>query len=482
VRLRARLIIIISLPAVLAVGIHGIIRVWQEEAQVRREERESLALTAAAAQIAVENALRNPRSPDMGRLLAAIVQEHASVDRIRLFDRGLALAAASDASALDEPAPTEALRRVMTTGLGEGDFERRAVRSYLSYVVPLHGRSGEVEGALEIVQLASATDRRVRAVIVDILARLGLLCALIIIPTALALQRQVIRPLSRLTEGIRALGRDRSSPPLPVDRRDELGEVAQAFNDMAQRLVAETEHSLDLEHRLRRSATVAVAGKLAASLAHEVGTPLNIISGRAEFLLKSMPDTDPRREDLEGIVSQIERISRIISSLLDSVRPQGPKLEPIEPAALIEQLFPLLRHTARQRDVTLVRDVAANLSPIQADPAQLQQVLINLVINALDATPPGGRIVISAAAGDRGEHPGIVLRVADTGCGIPPPLLPRVFDAFLTTKPPGGGTGLGLAICRDLVRAHGGEITVESTIGLGSTFTVWLPLVPALHE
>jgi signal transduction histidine kinase len=444
VRLRARLIIIISLPAVLAVGIHGIIRVWQEEAQVRREERESLALTAAAAQIAVENALRNPRSPDMGRLLAAIVQEHASVDRIRLFDRGLALAAASD--------------------------------------VPLHGRSGEVEGALEIVQLASATDRRVRAVIVDILARLGLLCALIIIPTALALQRQVIRPLSRLTEGIRALGRDRSSPPLPVDRRDELGEVAQAFNDMAQRLVAETEHSLDLEHRLRRSATVAVAGKLAASLAHEVGTPLNIISGRAEFLLKSMPDTDPRREDLEGIVSQIERISRIISSLLDSVRPQGPKLEPIEPAALIEQLFPLLRHTARQRDVTLVRDVAANLSPIQADPAQLQQVLINLVINALDATPPGGRIVISIAAGDRGEHPGIVLRVADTGCGIPPPLLPRVFDAFLTTKPPGGGTGLGLAICRDLVRAHGGEITVESTIALGSTFTVWLPLVPALHE
>jgi signal transduction histidine kinase len=482
VRLRARLIVIISLPAVLAVSVHGILRVRQEEAQVRREERESLGLTAATAQISVENALRDPHLTDVHTVLAAIVKERASVDRIRLFDRDLRLAVASDPSARDEPVPTETLRRVMTTGIGEGDYERHGTRSVLSYVVPLRDRSGAIEGTLEIVQLARATDRRIREAIVDILVRLGLLCALIIVPTALALQRQVIRPLSRLTGGIRALGRGRSGPPVPVERRDELGEVAQAFNDLAQRLVAETERALDLENRLRRAATVAVAGKLAASLAHEVGTPLNIISGRAEYMLKSLPQGDPRRDDLEGIVVQIERISRIITSLLDSVRPQGPKLEPTEPAALVDQLFPLLRHAARQREVTLVRDVPAELPPIQADPAQLQQVLINLVVNALDATPAGGRITISASAADRGDARGVVMRVADTGCGIPPALLPRVFDAFLTTKPPGGGTGLGLAICRDIVRAHGGEISAESRVGEGSTFTVWLPLVPAPHD
>jgi two-component system NtrC family sensor kinase len=482
VRLRARLILIVSLPAVVAVSAHGILRVRQEEAQVRREELQSLALTAAAAQIAVENALRDRQLSDVKRLLSQIVEEQQSVDRIRLFDQRLTPAVVSNPWDLGETVPTEALQRVMTTGLGEGDYQRRGTRSFLSYIVPVRGRSGAIEGALEIVQLAAATDRRVREAVIDILVRLGLLLIVIIVPTALALQRQVIRPLSRLTQGIRELGRDRSGPPLPVDRPDELGEVAYAFNDMALRLGAETERSMDLENRLRRTATVAVAGKLAASLAHEVGTPLNIISGRAEFLLKALPAGDPRREDLEGIVAQIERISRIISSLLDSVRPQGLQLEPTRPAALVDQLFPLLRHTARQREIALVRDVSEDLPAIQADPAQLQQVLINLVLNALDATPAGGRINMSATASRREDRQGVAIAVADNGTGISPSLLPRVFDAFLTTKPRGKGTGLGLAICRDIVAAHDGEISAKSTVGAGSTFTVWIPSVATLAE
>jgi signal transduction histidine kinase len=250
---------------------------------------------------------------------------------------------------------------------------------------------------------------------------------------------------------------------------------------MSKRLDAETERSMDLEHRLRRTAMVAVAGKLTASLAHEVGTPLNIISGQAEFVLKGLPAGDPRRENLEGIVAQIERISRIISSLLDTVRPQGLQLEPTQLTALVDQVFPLLRHTARQKEVSLSRDIP-DLPTIQADPAQLQQLLINLVLNALDATSAGGRITISAATCRRRDREGVAIAVADNGTGISPTLLPRIFDAFLTTKPRGKGTGLGLAICRDIVRAHDGDITAESTVGAGSTFTVWLPLVNTQQE
>jgi signal transduction histidine kinase len=110
-----------------------------------------------------------------------------------------------------------------------------------------------------------------------------------------------------------------------------------------------------------------------------------------------------------------------------------------------------------------------------ADPAQLQQILINLVLNALDVTPAGGRVEIGARPSSVRERTGIALTVSDTGPGIPPELRSKVFEAFFTTKPAGQGTGLGLAICRDIVQAHGGEIEVESTPGSGTTFTVWIP-------
>jgi signal transduction histidine kinase len=262
-----------------------------------------------------------------------------------------------------------------------------------------------------------------------------------------------------------------------VDRDDELGDVARAFNSMSERLESESERALALENQLRRTATLAVAGKLAAGLAHEVGTPLNIISGRAEFMLKSLPAGDPRREELEGIVGQIERVSRIITSLLDTVRPQPPQFEPSDIGSLVSQVFPLLSHAARQRGVTLVQHIDEGLPRIHADPAQIQQVVINLVLNALDATGPAGRVTISGQEMLRDERAGLAVIVTDTGSGIVPELLPRIFEPFLTTKPRGQGTGLGLAICRDIVRAHGGRLCAESNVGAGSTFTVWLPLV-----
>ena len=475
--IRARLILIISLPVVVAINAHGALRVRQEEAQVRGEERQSLALTAKAVQIAVENALRDRQISDVRRLLTEMVEQQESIDRIRLFDRRLAPTFASAPLAMADTVPAAILQRVMTTGLGEEDYERRGTHSYLTYVLPVHGRTGAIEGALEVVRLAAATDRQVREAIIDIFVRLGLLLIVIIGLTALALQRQVIRPLARLTEGIQRVGRSQSGARVPVDRDDELGEVARAFNSMSERLESETERSLALENQLRRTATLAVAGKLAAGLAHEVGTPLNIISGRAEFMLKSLPAADSRREELEGIVGQIERVSRVITSLLDMVRPQPPQFEPAEMASLVSQVFPLLSHAARQRDVTLIQQIDEELPRIHADPAQIQQVVINLVLNALDATGPAGRVTISGHEMPRDDRAGLAIVVTDTGSGIVPELLPRIFEPFLTTKPRGQGTGLGLAICRDIVRAHGGQLWAESKVGAGSTFTVWLPLV-----
>jgi two-component system NtrC family sensor kinase len=480
--LRERIILIITIPALLGFGIHGTIRAFQERAQIIDDEKQRLALTTRAVQVAVENALRDRQFSDVQRLVSQMVETQESIDGIRLYDRHLQVTFVSSAEVMAKVIPSEALKRVMDTGWLESYYERRGTQSVVLALAPLRVHPGTVEGAIEIVRLAVGLDRQQQAAIADVLVRLAMVLIATIGLTGFVLQRQVLRPLARLTDGIQRLGRGEATAELPVDRGDELGKVAQEFNQMAARLaearrrvVAETERALELEQRARQAATLAVAGKLAAGLAHEVGTPLNIISGRAEFTLRNMAPEDPNREDVEAIIKQIDRISRVISGLLDVVRPEVPKLEPLVVSDVVGELVPLLRHAARQRGVSLDTSTRHDGSRVRGDAAQLQQVLMNLVVNALEATPSGGRVSISTAPLAREGRPGVALAVADTGTGIAPEVLPRIFEAFFTTKSRGQGTGLGLAICRDIAKAHGGELLVESRAGEGTTFTLWLP-------
>ncbi len=479
--LRLRIVLILTIPAVLVVAAHGILRVRQEEAQLFDEDRRNMALTARAVQIAIENALRDRQVSDVRRLLVAMVEQQDVIDRIRLFDADLRPVLVSNALAIGDAIPEADLRRVLRTDAPEAIVHAGAP-GYLSYLVPLHGRHGVTQGAMEIVRLASAADARRRLAISDVVVRLTILVVVMVVVTTVAMQRQVLRPLSRLMEGIQGLGRGEPPLPVPVKHRDEIGRLAEAFNAMAvrldsaqRRLLAETERTVALQQQLRRAATLAVAGRLASALAHEVGTPLNIISGRAEFVLKS-PGLDPTaRQDLEIVVAQIDRISGIIGSLLDTVRAQAPEPQPTAFADVLEPLLPLLRHSARQRDVALTTGVPADLPPMLVDSGRMQQVLINLVLNAIEATPAGGRVRVTAAAAAHEGRPGVSITVADTGPGIPPALAGRVFEPFFTTKPRGAGTGLGLAICRDIVREHGGDIRFEPAPEGGTAFVVWMP-------
>ncbi|MGH7324105.1 MAG: ATP-binding protein [Candidatus Rokuibacteriota bacterium] len=480
--LRLRLVLVLMVPVVLVIGVYGYLRIRHEQTQLLAEQQGDVALTAKAVQIAVENALRDRQIADIERLLVEMVEHQEAIDRIRLFDRGFAPVLVSNPLSIGEDVPLEALRQAVATGTPQAIYQSRRGRPVLYYVMPIRDRHGQTAGAMELVHLATRVHERVRAANRDVVLRLTLLVASIAALAGVMLQRQVLRPLARLVDGIRRLGRGEPGPPLPVERRDELGRVAEAFNEMAEHLEAarrqlltETERALDLERQLRQAAMLAVAGKLASGIAHEVGTPLNIISGRAEFLLKTALPESPERRDLEIIVRQIERISKIIQGLLDSVRAQKPEIQPVAVHEFVQEFLPLLRHAARRRGVTLTAAMPEAVPAMLADPAQLQQVVLNLVLNALEATPAGGRVAISARQHDRNGQPGVAVAVSDTGAGIPAEQLPRIFDPFFTTKPRGKGTGLGLAICRDIVRAHGGDIEVASQAGAGATFTFWMP-------
>ena len=481
--LRLRLFFVLIIPLTLLVGLYAFVRVREEEGQLLAAEQRNASVTARAIQIAVENAVRDRQLADIRRLLSELVNRQEQIERIRIYDKSLAATLESEPGAAGGPVAAERLRRVMTQGRLEVVAEEGPTADTFSYVMPLRGRRGEIIGALEVLFSApGAREKRERATR-DAIIRLSLLALGLAGLTAFVLSRQVLRPLRQLTRSIRALGEGQAGPPLPVGRHDEVGQVAEAFNRMAeslevarQRLLLESDRAVDLEQQLRRAETLAVAGKLTSGIAHEVGTPLNIISGRAEILLRSLPADHPGRPDLEVIVAQTDRISAIIRSLLDTVRQQKPEIQSIDIPVLLDRVVPLLEHMARRRGVSIAASAAPPLPEVAADPTQVQQVLINLIVNAMDATPRGGRIGIEAWACPNDGRPGVAVAVSDTGSGIPAEALGHVFEPFFTTKPAGQGTGLGLPICRDILREHGGTLAVQSREGHGTTFTAWLPV------
>jgi signal transduction histidine kinase len=291
----------------------------------------------------------------------------------------------------------------------------------------------------------------------------------------------VTRPIRRLIQGVNAIGQGHLDARIPSASSTEIGELACAFNRMAERL-AEAQHQRNeaderralAERQLRHMERLAAVGKMASVIAHEVGTPLHVIAGRARILGRSLSDDDPRHQDLVTIREQVNRITRTMQQVLRSSRALPPRHEPVDAGRLVREVAAVTAPEFAARRVNINLAVSRDLPSIPADGDGLTQVLLNLLTNAAAATAAGGHVKISADAVDRDGRPGIALCVVDSGTGIAPENLARIFDPFFSTKG-SGGTGLGLSICQDIVRAHEGTITVESAPGAGARFTVWLP-------
>ncbi|MFB3819270.1 MAG: PAS domain-containing sensor histidine kinase [Candidatus Methylomirabilales bacterium] len=291
----------------------------------------------------------------------------------------------------------------------------------------------------------------------------------------------VTRPIRRLIAGADEIGRGNLEARIPSPGETEIGELARAFNRMAERLAeaqeergrAEESRAV-MERQLRHAERLAAVGKLASVIAHEVGTPLHVIAGRARNLGRGLSPDDPRQADVEAIREQVGRITRTMQQVLQSSRAIPARREDVDLGQLVRDVAGIVGPEYAARSVRLVLSLPEGLPAVPADADGLTQVLLNLLTNALAATPAGGRVEVGGAAGVRDGRPGVVLAVTDTGTGIPAEHLDRIFDPFFSTKR-SGGTGLGLSICRDIVRAHAGAITVESAPGAGARFSIWLP-------
>ena len=284
------------------------------------------------------------------------------------------------------------------------------------------------------------------------------------------INRFVTRPVRQVMEAMHAVRQGNLEVRVPVLHRDELGDMAENFNQVVETLrKARQEVQARHEAGMARAEQMAVMGEIASGLAHEVKNPIAGISSALEVVLAETDGRDPHREILVQIGSETRRISGIISQLLDYARPRPPLPDWIDLGLLLTDLKAIFTPQCQNQRVTFTLEAPAEPGRMFADPGVLRQVLLNVLQNALHATGAGGRVTLAVEA----TSDTVAFHVSDDGPGIPPEAAARLFQPFFTTKP--GGTGLGLAIVHRLVTAMGGSVGVKSDEGKGARFTISLP-------
>jgi signal transduction histidine kinase len=294
------------------------------------------------------------------------------------------------------------------------------------------------------------------------------ICAVMIVVLALLIHR----PVRELQEKIARVGAGELDAEVKfANRNDEIGDLGRNFNQMVRQL-REGRDEIQRLHQtqMSRAEHLATMGELAAGLAHEIRNPLAGIAGVIEIIGRDLPATSPARAVVKEVRQEVLQINRIVSDLLECARPKPPETRLSDINATVEHAVMFSRQQALSKSIDIEFRHQSVPLEVEHDSNQVNQVLLNLLLNSIQSIDHRGKITVTVE-----RHDGVAtIAVTDTGRGIAPEHLPHIFRPFYTTK--GNGTGLGLSLARRIVEEHGGRIEVVSTVGHGSTFTVFLPL------
>jgi len=294
------------------------------------------------------------------------------------------------------------------------------------------------------------------------------ICAVMIVVLALLIHR----PVRELQEKIARVGAGELDAEVKfANRNDEIGDLGRNFNQMVRQL-REGRDEIQRLHQtqMSRAEHLATMGELAAGLAHEIRNPLAGIAGVIEIIGRDLPASSPARAVVKEVRQEVLQINRIVSDLLECARPKPPETRLSDINATVEHAVMFSRQQALSKSIDIEFRHQSVPLEVEHDSNQVNQVLLNLLLNSIQSIDHRGKITVTVE-----RHDGVAtIAVTDTGRGIAPEHLPHIFRPFYTTK--GNGTGLGLSLARRIVEEHGGRIEVSSTLGLGSTFTVFLPL------
>ena len=411
-----------------------------------------------------------------------------------------------------EQVPQSQRSRIFATSenrrmLGSMDVIRNEPSCYTANC-HVHSKAQSVLGVLDIVYSLDDIDRKMRtnAITMAVLS-LGFII-IAALSVGFFVHRLVYVPLRDLGAGAKRLSSGDLEQTIPVRSPDEFGQLAASFNAMTAALrnsqaeLREWGHTLEqkvekrtqelriAEAETARTEKLASVGLLAAGIAHELNNPLTGVLTFTTLLRKKMPDGSPDAEDLDLVIRETKRCAAIIRRLLDFAREKTPEKKFADLNQVIEDTARIIERPASFRDIEIAMDLDPEMPQVWVDADLIKQVIMNMLVNAQHAIEHEGSITVRSRrlAQPKSPEPGmepvpmVEIAIIDTGCGIPEKNLKRIFDPFFTSKEVGKGTGLGLSVSHGIVRAHGGVIEVESTVGEGSTFRIYLPVEPPAGE
>jgi signal transduction histidine kinase len=375
-------------------------------------------------------------------------------------------------------------------------FDLRGIPPFYAMAIPLHNAApgeprrqvvaflGLVRDGGFIGQEALATGRR-------LVPLLLITIAVFTVAVYVMLMRRVATPLRRLVEAIDGVSKGDLSRAVLPEREDEIGSLAGRFNEMMNYLrearekeARATAARVATEAHLRHAEKLATVGQMAAEIAHEVGTPLNVIGGRARTLARRASELAEVEKNAEIISTQVDRITKIISQVLDYSRKIRPAAGEVDVVKTVRDTLEFVENNLKQRKIEVALSYEPELRPIPGDADEIQQVCLNLIMNAIHAMAGGGKLTVTIEYVIRRKEgldlappaPYLMMAFADTGPGVPAADRARIFDAFFTTKNKGEGTGLGLTVSHGIVKDHDGWMEVADGPEGGAVFRVFLPL------
>jgi signal transduction histidine kinase len=350
-----------------------------------------------------------------------------------------------------------------------------------------HGSQKEVLGVMDVEVSLAAVDRSIQKIkkehLIDSLIGFFLITGAFLFVVGVLIDR----PISKMIGTIRKIESGDLSSRMDIRKKDEFGLLANSFNDMLESLESAKQ---EIEHchleQMQKASRLASLGEIISGIAHEIKNPLAGISCAVQVLQSELKTKDGNKTITVEILNQINRLDKIVKDLLSFAKPKPPQFFHAKINEVMEKALFFVYTEAKKLKITIETDIEMDFPEMRMDPDQIQQVFLNLMINSLQATPEGGKLIVSIyqkaynEVRDKIKRPidcekVLVIRFQDTGRGIPPEDIPSVFEPFFTKKTK--GTGLGLFISQKIVQEHSGEITFESEVGKGSVFTVYLPVI-----